>query len=413
MPRFFFKAKDQSGAIVSGEIEAGSLREALERISERGQVSIEIHPCQPGIWPRALERRGDPFSSLMWGRRISTKHVCEVTRRLFDLVDAGIPILRVMEVLERGTAHEGLKGIIRGISRALQSGESLSTAMGKYPEVFPSFYIHMVRSGETSGNLSGALERVVEWMERDIKLRDRVVSSLAYPGIVLGVGVLTVVVLLTVVLPRLMVLFEDFDMTLPWITRGLLAVSGFLTTFWWGVLVAGGVVGMAGLSFLRTEDGRLIRDRWVLRVRGLGEFIRQKETARMARALAILLEGGVPMPVAMETVTDLLENRVVRREFEEVAGDVKDGKDFALSVRDRAADWSELVPSMVSVGEESGHLDRALYKLAVIMERETEASASFFVTILGPLALFLVVGVIGVMILAVLLPLFQMNLMAQ
>lgn len=414
MASFVYVAKNGPIETVNGVVEAPTLDEALRRVSALGYVPLDVKPCESGVperVPRAVSTGRGRF--LLARRKVAPKLVCGVIRQLYDLIDAGVTIISAVELVERGTTHVILKKALLGMRQRLASGESLSAAMSACPDIFPAVFIPMIRSGEASGRLPEVLGSLQALAEKDLALREKVSGSLVYPLIVLGVGLLTIVVMLTVVMPKLTALFEDFDAALPLATQIVMEMSRFMAMYWW--LVAAGAGGLIWLvtRYLSTAQGRGVFDRIVLKMPVLKELVLRSETARVARALATLIEGGVPLVLALGTCLDMVSNTVLKEDFADVIREVKAGVSFANALRHKPFLWPEAAVSMVAVGEETGSLQKGLYKLAISLEREMEAAAGIFVTVLGPLVLLGVVGVVGSMIVAMLLPLFQMNMMVQ
>ena len=411
MASFAYTAKKNPTETVTGVIDAPTLNEALRKVSAMGLAPVEAHPF--AATERATTLLPGRRAALFPRRKVSPKLVCELIRQLYDLVDAGITIIGAIELMERGMVHPVLKATLGGMRQRLHSGESLSSAMGAYPEVFPAVFIPMVRSGEASGRLVEVLGSMQELAEKDLALRAKVTGSLIYPLMVLGVGILTVAVMLTVVMPKLTVLFEDFDTALPAATELVMAMSRFMASFWW--LVAGALAALWWMAqqYLATASGRAVFDGLVLKVPVLNEFIRRAETARVARALATLIEGGVPLALALGTCLEMVENVVLKEDLADVVREVKAGTSLAGALKHKPQLWPEAAVSMVAVGEETGRLEKGLHKLAASLERDMEATAGVFVTVLGPLVLLAVVGVVGAMIVSMLLPLFQMNMMVK
>ena len=412
MASFAYTAKKNPTETLSGVIDAPTLNEALRKISAMGLAPVEAHPFA------ATERVAVAFlpghRAVSFARhKVSPRLICELIRQLYDLVDAGITIIGAIELMERGTAHPLLKATLGGMRQRLHAGESLSSAMGAYPEIFPAVFIPMVRSGEASGRLAEVLGSMQVLAEKDLDLRAKVTGSLIYPLMVLGVGILTVAVMLTVVMPKLTALFEDFDTALPPATELVMGMSRFMASFWW--LVAGVLAGLwwALQQYWATSSGRAALDGLVLKVPVLKEFIRRAETARVARALATLIEGGVPLALALGTCLEMVSNVVLKEDLADVVREVKAGTSLAGALKHKPQLWPEAAVSMVAVGEETGRLEKGLYKMAASLERDMEGTAGVFVTVLGPLVLLVVVGVVGAMIVSMLLPLFQMNMMVK
>jgi type II secretory pathway component PulF len=414
MGGFYYIAKKDPVETVRGVIEAGTSEEALRLVTALGYVPLEIRPARAG---ETVQVRRSAVSSgrpaFVWGRKISQRQLCEFLRQIYDLIDAGVTVVGAVELVERGTSHPEFRKILSGIRQRLFSGESLSAALAAYPQAFPAIYVPMLRSGEAAGRLPEVLSSMQSMTEKDVVLQEKIQASLLYPLMVLLVGVLTVFVMLTVLMPRLVVLFEDFDTALPMATQLVIGMSRFMADFWWLVLAVGVVVVLAGKRYFSQGTGRLLWDTALLRVPVLSDLVRRGETVRVARALGMLVEGGVPLPLALATALDMVSNTVLRQELADVLREVKSGISFAGALGNKPSLWPEAAVSMVAVGEATGSLSKGMFKLASSLERELEATAGVFTTVLGPLVLLLVVGVVGAMIAAMLLPLFQMNMMIQ
>jgi type II secretory pathway component PulF len=291
----------------------------------------------------------------------------------------------------------------------LQQGGSLSFALSKYPEIFPPLYIHTIKAAEVSGQLPLVLNRLAGFLESDIQMQARVRSSLLYPAIIFVVGMLTLFVLLSFVLPRMTSMFEDFDAQLPLATRIVVAISGVFAQFWW--LMAVGITAAVWWcrAYLMTQPGKLWIDRSSLKVPLLRTFIENAQISRFSRTLGMLLESGVPIVTALESVTLVVDNRALQEEVKKMTAKVKAGMSLTQAVKTSPL-FPEMAVDLISVGQESGKLENGLYKLAASAERKAQEMAGTFVTILGPAVLVVVVGIVGGMIVAMLLPMFQMNM---
>jgi type II secretory pathway component PulF len=267
----------------------------------------------------------------------------------------------------------------------------------------------MVKSGELGGYLSKVLNRLADFIEQDLIMRSQIKSSLLYPVIIFCVGLLTMFVLLTFVLPRLTVMFDDFGAALPLPTQIVIAVSGFFAQFWWLILgvVGGGIYYLQ--SWLKTTPGRLSLESFVMKVPILNEFVQSAQTALFAKTMATLLENGVTITAALESVTATMDNLLLKEHMQTVTLKVKQGGSLMDALKGSNY-FSEVALNLIAVGEESGKLEKGLNKLAVMYERLTTETAKNFVTILGPMVLVVVVAIVGFVIIAMLLPMFSMNM---
>ena len=402
MAHFIYKAKNGPKDVISGFIEADSLADAVKKLTNAGQMPIDVKLYMKITLP-AIEK------NKALSIKVSQVALFQFTRQLADLMEAGIPLARCMELLSRQRQFPMMVEIIEAMRVVLQQGGSLSLALSKYPRIFSPLYIHTVKAAEASGQLPLVLNRLAQFLEADMQLQSKAKSSLLYPAIIFLVGLLTVFVLLSFVLPRLSLMFQDFDAQLPLATRIVVAISQVFAQFWW--LMAGVIAGLVfwGRSYLRTEQGKTTFDGICLKIPLLKSFIENTQLSRFARTLGMLLESGVPIVTALESVTMVVDNGALQEEVRKMAVRVKSGMSLTQAIKTSAL-FPEMAVDLIAVGQESGKLEKGLYKLAANCERSSQEMAQTFVTILGPAVLVVVVGMVGFMIVAMLLPMFQMNM---
>jgi len=401
MPQFLYKAKSGPKDVTSGIIEADTITDAVTKLTNAGKIPIDIK-LYVKITLSANKEGKDSDST------ISQAALFQFTRQLADLLEAGIPLARCMEILSHQHQFPLMVKIIESMTGVLQQGGSLSLALAKYPKIFPPLYIHTVKAAEASGQLPLVLNRLAQFLEADMQMQSKVKSSLLYPAIIFFVGLLTLFVLLSFVLPRLTMMFEDFDAQLPLATRIVVAVSQLFAQFWWlmAAVITGAVLGVR--SYLKSDKGKATLDRMVLRIPLLKTFIENTQLSRFSRTLGMLLESGVPIVTALESVILVVDNSALQEEIKKMALKVKSGMSLTQAIKASAL-FPEMAVDLIAVGQESGKLEKGLYKLAANCERSSQDMAQIFVTVLGPAVLVVVVGMVGFMIVAMLLPMFQMN----
>lgn len=410
MAKFSYKAKEGPAKIVSGTVEAPNAAAAVKKILELGLSPIDVAMQESGS---SIKDPGNPVKpAFIFQKRVSQGALVLFTRHLCDLVEASVPILRVLQLAEKQTRHSHLKTIIGQMADIVKDGGSLSDALSRYPDVFPKLYVNMVRAGEVSGQLGLVLQRLADLLERDQETQLRVRSSLAYPIFIFCVGILSTFVLLTFVIPRLTVIFEDFNQELPLPTKIMISVSNVLAGYWWLIVGVGVLLFVYGRKWLATPSGKLWCSEFQLRQPVLGNFIQEIEIGRFARTAGTLVESGVVIIEALNSVKTLFDNEVLRRETEAAVADVANGSSLATALK-KCPHFPETAVNMISVGEETGHLERGLYKLADSLERQADATAKTLVSLVGPIFLVVVVGFIGMIVVSMLLPIFQMNLIIQ
>lgn len=410
MPKFSYRAKKGVNEIVEDVIEAANINEAVAKVTQKGYIPIDIDIFQEKI-PKSAPRIPKALPNF-FSQRISKRQVIVFTRQLYDLADAGIPILRALRLLSSQDSYVPMKKILDDAANFVQDGGALSDALSQHPEIFSPLYINLIRSGEASGHLNVVLGRLADFLEKDDQVSTKIVTSLIYPTLILAVGAVTVFILLSFVIPRLTEMFEELSQGLPWPTVFLIAVSNFFARFWWLVLLAMG----SGIFYFKYLYGipqeRLKIDKGQLKIPFIGEFIMKIEVVRFAQTLGTLLEGGVSIVGALKGVSGIAANEALKKELEKVAQDVEQGSSLAEGLK-KTSFFPENVINMVIVGEESGHLEQALYKVGLSYERQTDETMKRITSLLEPALIVFVGLVIGFIVVAMLLPIFRMNLIIQ
>ena len=408
MPTYTYKAKTGPHNSVVGTIDAKTKEEAVNKIIQSGYIPTEVAEGKTGTLK--ISRNAQSF--LKGPQRIPLIVVSNFVRQECDLMEAGVPLLRSLELLGQQTQHLPMKKIVENMTVAVRGGDSLSDAMSQHPQAFSMLSINMVRSGEISGNVTVVFDRLAQFLERDLEIRSQIRSSLMYPAVIMVVGFLTLVVLMTFVLPRLTSMFEDFDAALPIPTQIVIALSNFLGTFWWALAIAAFAVGVLVQRFLQTYHGKVWKDNTLLKIPIVGKFILQVELGRFARTLGTLIDSGVSIVPALESTTAILENIVLKQDMQRLTHEVKNGASLTQSLVSSRF-LSNITASMIAVGEETGNLQKGLFKLANNCERQTSAAMKDFMTIFGPAILITIVGIVGFVIIAMLLPIFQMSMIIK
>ncbi len=415
MTKFAYKAKQGPGKIIDGVIEAQSMDVAISKIIQQGFSPIDVFPAgeEKIVKEEKLAaRKGPAFASLRFFKRISLADRVLFTQQMSDLIDAAVPMLRALEIVAKQTQNPHFKELILQIQKSVEDGSSLSEALAQHKTLFPPLYINMVKAGEVSGQLEIVLNRLARYMEKEQETRNKVISSLAYPALVLVIGFVLVFVLLTFVIPQLTVMFDDLGQELPKPTAILIHVSSFFAKSWWvilALLVAGGLYFKQWAS---SPAGRIKFDTAKMRIPLLGKFIQVVEVGRFARTLGTLVGSGVAITTALNSVWSTMNNVVLQNDIKRVSEEVSNGSSLKASLQ-KCVFFPELALNMVSVGEETGHLDQALNKVADIYEKQSDAVAKTMLSLLGPIVLLVIVVIVGFMLVAMLLPVFQMNSLAQ
>lgn len=393
MAHFSYRATTMEGAIVEGVIEAADQRAAVERLKNSGVIPLMIAAPKEGIKRRLLSRsaRGDLLT---------------FTSELSALLGAGMPLDRSLNILSEITEGREMKEIIQSVMKSIREGSSFSDALQRHSRIFPRIYVNMIRAGEAGGVLDVVLEKLNEFLESSKELKDHVVSAMIYPTILVVTGGLSIIVLLTYVLPKFSVIFAELGTSLPLPTQIVLAFSNTLKSYWWVVLsvIIGGWVIFK--NYIKSAPNRYRWDSIKLKV--FGDIIRKLETARFCRTLGTLLKSGVPLLQALNNARDVISNQAIASCIDTVSKGVKEGKGIAAPLSD-ANVFPPLALSMIKVGEETGQLDDMLMKIASTYEKSLNISIKRFVSLLEP-AMILGMGlVIGFIVVSMLMAIFSIT----
>jgi general secretion pathway protein F len=343
--------------------------------------------------------------------RIPRQQVAICIGQLASLLKAGLPLAMAIKSLQEQAAGTPLAAVLDKIRADISEGSTLCEAMGKFPRLFPLTYTAAVRAGEEGGILAEVLARLTVQLKTEIEVRGRIKGAMAYPIFLAVLGGLTVMVLLTFVIPRFTLLFATMGQQLPLPTRVLLGFSTFMDHYWPAVLGSLGTVVLAAIVMFRQESARAVADRWLLRAPMLGSIVSRSETARFARTLSELLNSGVPILNSLKITRDALKNRCFRHDVEQLREAVGKGQAVAVAIR-RLPSFGPLIANMTAVGEQSGQLPELLLEVADIYEKECQRAIQTFTTILGPAMIVALGSIIAFVITAILLPVFQASTMA-
>jgi general secretion pathway protein F len=422
MTAFRYQAIEGSGASVKGVIKAEDRKAALHLLGERGLFPSELQVC-PIVSGQLSVASGRAALTTDNGQRtrdgaelrvprftsgISRKEITAFTREMAALLGAGIPIPQALDGLGHEEENPALREAVLEIAESVRKGISISAAMAEHPRLFDKLYVSMVRVGEEAGVLQKVMSDLAELLEHEDEVRGEVKAAVAYPIFVLGFGIFTVVILLTVVLPRLFSMLQDMLQILPLPTLILLRVSGFLQQYWLPVLVGTIAVSAALRWYLRSPKGALAWDKLKLRLPVMGSVFRAAALSRFARTLGTLVKSGVSLLPALKIVENTIGNLMLARLIAQVSEETRGGDSLAAPLR-KLGIFPKTVIQMINVGEETGKLDEMLLKVADMEERHMRARTKTLVSLLAP-ALILVVGaLVGFMVIALLLPIFKMS----
>lgn len=402
MPFFQYKAVAPDGRVVEGTLEAPDRAVAEARLEEQGQLPIKVFsPDETGILGSEIQ--------LPWQRkRVPRQDLLIFTQELAALLGAGLPLDRSLTILSDLTENAYLREIVGELLREIKGGKSLSEGLGLYPQVFPKLYVSMVRAGEASGTLEPILNRVAEYLENVEELKSYFVSALIYPAILALVGSGSIIVMVTIVIPKFAAIFENAGVPVPLPMQVMLGISAFVTGYWW--LLGGAALGLFlwWRRWLQTPAGRRTWDLWVLRMPLLGPLFERLEISRFARTLGTLLRSAVPLIQSINIVRDVVGNSALAEALEGVVAGVKKGEGLAAPIR-RTELFPPFAVHLLEVGEETGRLDDMLYQIAETYDRELRTSIKRLVALFEP-AMILIMGlIIGLMVVSMLYSIFSIN----
>lgn len=401
MPLYRYKALDAHGEMLDGQMEAASDAEVIARLQEQGHLPVEARLANGDAAAPSLR-------TLLRKKPFDTAALVQFTQQLATLIGAGQPLDRALSILMDLPEDEKSRRIIGDIRDAVRGGAPLSSALERQHGLFSRLYINMVRAGEAGGSLHDTLQRLADYLERSRELKGKVVNALIYPAILLAVVGCALLFLLGYVVPQFAQMYESLDVALPWFTQAVLSVGLFVRD-WWIVLLVIPAVAAIWLDRKRRDPAfRAALDAWLLRQRLVGPLIAKLETARLSRTLGTLLRNGVPLLAALGIARNVLSNLALVEDMGNAADDVKNGHGLASSLA-RGKRIPRLALQMIQVGEESGALDIMLLKTADTFEQETALAIDRMLAALVPLITLVLASVVGLVIVSVLVPLYDLT----
>ncbi len=418
MPQFVYKAKKGPSDVVQGFIEAATQEEAVDKLSDMGLLPVFVEESKGPVVqkevpiPQQKTKEETPSAAKpkmnLFGR-IKSSEITIFSRQLSSLLKAGVPILRALWIISEQSENPKFKAVLAHAQSEVQNGKPLSAVLSQYPKLFPPIYIAMVRTGEDSGSLQETLMRIAIYRQRQEEILSRVRTAMAYPALMAVTGIGTVIFMLTFVVPKLSTLFANMGSKLPLPTRILVMLSGFFHQKWLIGACALLIVGFTLFLRLSGDLAKKLWSQWGLRIPIVKDFILKAELARFARTLELLIKSGIPILKSIEITAPVLKNTVLRGEFVKILADITGGGSLGKSMRQSSA-FPLFMSNLVSVGEESGKLDEAMEEVANFYEKETDESIRIMTSLLEPLMILVMGAVVGFIVIAMLLPMFELNL---
>jgi general secretion pathway protein F len=345
-------------------------------------------------------------------RRPSTSAIAVMTRQLATLVRAGVPLVESVAALTEQVENEQLVRVLTTVRESLNEGTSFAKSLEQHPKVFPALYVNMIAAGEASGTLEAVLERLADFMEGQARLKGKVAGALAYPVLMAVVGTLLVGVLMVGVVPKVTSVFDNLGQTLPWYTRLLIFVSDTVAAWWWLMLGSVALIIYFFQRWKRTVEGRMRWDIIRLKMPIFGRLVLLIAVARFSRTLSTLLASGVQLLQAMEIGRHVLENARLQAVITEAIGSIRGGESIAEPLK-RSGAFPPMVTHMIAIGERSGQLENMLENVSRAYEADVEIRVQALTSLLEPMMIVLLGGVVGFIALAILMPLIQMNQLVE
>jgi general secretion pathway protein F len=413
MAVFEYQGLNGAGKSVSGVIDAEGAKNARAKLRKQGVFPTEVaeQTSQGGATKgKGLSIEVD-FSKLFGGGGVPVQDLATMTSQLSTLVGAGIPMVEALTAMIDQVDNAKLRVILAEVRDKVNEGDSLGVAMKGYPKVFSDLYVNMVRAGEQSGALDIVLTRLTEYTEASVRLRGKIVSAMIYPILmsVLGFGI--VVGLFVFVIPKIRRIFDSFGQELPWITSALLSISDVVSAYWYVFLL---LLGLGSWGFWKWKKNPANQERWdgwMLKVPIFGRLNRLVAVSRFCRTMATLLSSGVPILTAMNIVSTVVENKVLEAAVLAAAKNVTEGQSLAVPLK-QSGQFPPIVTHMIAIGEKTGELEPMLEKVADAYETEVDNTVSALTSLLEPLLILGMGGVVAFVALAILLPMLNLSSLA-
>ncbi|GGL05451.1 type II secretion system F family protein [Deinococcus radiotolerans] len=398
MPVFEYRVRDRSGKVLKSQMEAETANQVRDALRSKGLMIVEIKPPKAGL-------NADVKIPFLDNRPPGLKQVAIFSKQLATLINAGVPLVQSLAILQRQIEHKGFQGVVKEMRSEIEAGTPLSDAIAKHPKIFDRLYLNLVRAGETSGTLDSVLERVAAFQEKELALRGKIKSALTYPAVVLTFAVLITYFLLTTIVPQFANILSQLNAPLPFITKMLMAVSSFLQH---QILILVAII--VGLTFLyrwyyKTPKGRVVIDDIKLKTPILGNLIQKSAISSFARTFGLLISSGVNIIESLEITKGTANNAIVEDSIENAKSVVMVGEQMSSSLATSKV-FPPMVVSMISIGEETGSLDDMLNKVADFYDREVDEAVDSMTAAIEPLMIVFLGGIVGTIVAGMFLPMF-------
>jgi len=397
MPVYKYKAIDVSGNSVQGIVDAESIKKANEKLKRQGVYLSSLNEVN-----RIKSRKFFPFGG------VSISELAISTRQFSTLISAGLPLEASLSALSEQAEDQKLKEVLTQVKDKVSEGSSLANALNEHPTVFPDLYINLVKAGEASGTLDVVLLRLADFLEKQSALKSKVRSALIYPIFMFFIGMAVVLFMVSFVIPRISKIFEDSQKALPFITVVLIETSNFISQNFIVILILFVAISLLIFRFKNTPRGKMFFDRMALKIPIFGKITSMVVISRFTRTLGTLIASGIPLLDALKISGAVIGNSVYLETLDSVSQNVREGSSLAKPLRDSEV-FPPLVTRMIAVGEQTGEMEEMLSKIADIYDQQVETTVSTLTTLLEPVMILGIGAVMGFIVFAILLPIFDLT----
>lgn len=406
MAQYEVSATDANGRNVKVFIEGDSVKTARLKARAQGLIPLSVQTADAANVQKQNESFTEQITSPLRGIKVTD--VSNMTRQLATLVKAHVPIVESLTAMVEQIDTPKLKSILVAIRQQVKEGRSLGDGFAQFPNIFNRVYVNMVRAGESSGRLDVVLLRLADFGENQVKIKNKVMNALTYPIVMVVVGFLVLGVIFVKVVPQITKIFIDMKQTLPFATRLLIQISNFAQDYGVYALIVLLALGVMLERYIKTPVGRATKDNFLLKAPILKTLNRNLGVARFARTLGTLLSSGVPMLTALEITKNVVNNTVFENAIAQMAIQVSEGRSVASTLK-QSQEFPPIVVHMVGVGEKTGELEQMLSNVADNYEQQVEVGLGTLTTLLEPIMIVVMAGVVGFIVMAVLMPIFDMQ----
>jgi type IV pilus assembly protein PilC len=395
MPAFTYTARALNGELKTATIEAPNRDEVVAQLRKQRMNVVKIDEAK--VAAQAKKKKG----------KISMRDVVIFTRQFSTMINAGLPLVQALDILAKQSENPALKDVTNAVVYDVESGNTVADALRKHPNAFTDLYVNMVAAGEAGGILDTILMRLATFMEKNDALVRKVKGAMIYPGVIMSVAGIAIIVLLIFVIPVFEKMFGDVGLALPLPTRVVIGMSKFLTHYWWMLLIGGFVGSSSFKKYYASNDGKLVIDRLMLKAPILGDVLRKSSVSRFTRTLGTLIGSGVSILDGLEITAKTSGNRVIQDAIMASRASIAGGETISAPLQ-KSQVFPPMVISMIAVGEQTGGLDEMLSKIADFYDEEVDAAVSGLLSLLEPIMIVFLGVVVGGMVIAMYLPIFDM-----